>query len=224
MHDTDLIGYPVTMTHPPSTSHRSSPPWARPAAAGAAAVAAVAAVWLVARFAEGDVGLMVRDPSTVMEVSWLTGAAAMVNATLWGAAAALGGFVASLHRTLRPGLVLFTGLSLALMAEDTLQVKSLGERVGVPEVLFLAGYAVAGLATAWLLRPARAGAGGWTLLAAGALLAVSIVVDQLRGDRFPGLILLEFTPMFVGAAVWTCVPVLVHRHLARPGPREAAVR
>jgi hypothetical protein len=32
----------------------------------------------------------------------------MLNATLWGVAAALGGFVTSMHRTHRAGLLLYT--------------------------------------------------------------------------------------------------------------------
>lgn len=188
-------------------------PWWLPVSAAAAAAGAVGAVWLLGRWGEGDVGLLVRDPSTTFESSLLVGVAAMLNATLWGVAAALGGFVASLHRGCRPGLLLFAGLSLALMVEDTVQVKSLGERLGIPEELFLAAYGVAGLAVAWLLRPSRTGAAGWTLLAAGALLAASIAVDLLRGATNPGAILLEFAPMLVGTALWACVPVLLHHHL-----------
>ncbi|MGJ7441079.1 hypothetical protein [Aquipuribacter sp. MA13-6] len=176
-------------------------------------MAVVAAVWLLARVGEGDVGMLVRDPSTTFQSSLVVGVGAMLNATLWGVAAALGGFVASLHRRSRPGLLLFTGLSLALMVEDMLQVKTYGERLGVPEQLFLLGYGVGGLAVAWLLRPSRTGAAGWALLAAGGLLAGSLVVDQLRGADSPGAVLLEFAPMLVGTAVWVCVPVLLHHHL-----------
>lgn len=164
--------------------------------------------------------MMVRDPSTTFEASRRTGGAAMLNATLWGVAAALGGFVASLHRRHRAGLLLFTALSLVLMLEDTFQTKDLAERFGVGEELFLAAYGVGGLVVAWLLRPRRTGAAGWALLAAGALLAVSIVVDLLRGDSNPGLILLEFAPMFVGTAVWACVPVLLHHHLTAHEPTD----
>jgi hypothetical protein len=51
----------------------------------------------------------------------------MLNATLWGVAAALGGFVASLHRTHRAGLLLYTALSFVLLIEDTFQTKVLVE-------------------------------------------------------------------------------------------------
>lgn len=189
--------------------------------AGGAALAVVVLVWLMAQRFDGDVGMMVRDPSTTFEASRRTGGAAMLNATLWGVAAALGGFVASLHRSQRAGLLLFTALSLVLMLEDTFQTKNLGEQLGISEEPFLAAYAVGGVTVAWLLRPRRTGAAGWALLAAGALLAASIVVDLLRGESHPDLILLEFAPMFVGTAVWACVPVLLHHHLAA---RERADR
>lgn len=192
---------------------RGAAPARLPVTAAAVALAVVAVTWLAARLSDGDVGLLVRDPSTTFGGPWRTGGAAMLNATMWGVAAALGGFVASLHPRHRTGLLLFTGLSLVLMVEDTFQTKDLGEPFGVGEEPFLAAYGVAGLAVAWLLRPPRTGAAGWTLLAAGALLAASIVVDQLRGGANPGSILLEFTPMFVGTAVWACVPVLLHHHL-----------
>lgn len=206
------------MDHERATGRRTVGSWWLPVTAGGAALAVVAVVWVAARLTDGDVGIMVRDPSTTMGAPWRTGGAAMLNATLWGVAAALGAFVASMHRGHRAGLLLFALLSAALMVEDTLQVKDLGERVGVGEELFLGGYGVAGLAVAWLLRPPRTGAAGWALLAAGALLAASIAVDLLRGEGTPGLILLEFTPMLVGTAVWACVPVLLHQHLAGPPP------
>lgn len=211
-------------THPssrPDSRTDVRPAWWLPVTAGAAATVLVALVWLAARVTEGDVGRLVRDPSTTFGASQLTGAAAMLNATLWGVAAALGAFVASLHRAHRPGLLLFTGLSLFLLVEDTVQVKGFGERVGVPEALFLLAYGVAALLAVWLLRPSRTGAAGWTLVAAGALLAASIVVDQVRGATSPGTVLLEFAPMLVGTAVWACVPVLLHHHLSRPGSRSS---
>jgi hypothetical protein len=188
-------------------------PWLLPTVAAACALLVVALAWLAAALKSYPVADLVRDPSTVSESRWWTGGAAMLNATLWGVAAALGGFVASLHRTHRAGLLLYTALSFVLLIEDTFQTKVLVRPLG--EMPILAGYAVLGLVCAWLLRPAHTGPAGWTLLAAGMLFAVSLLFDQARGESYESLILLEFGPMLVGSAVWACVPVLLHQHLVR---------
>ncbi|MFC5382320.1 hypothetical protein [Aquipuribacter nitratireducens] len=175
----------------------------------------VLALDLVAGYPSGD---LVRDPATVTGARWWTGDAAMLNATAWGIAAALGTFVAHLRPDHRRGLLLFAVLSAALMVDDTLQTKELVARVEIPEEVVLAGYAVVALVTAWLLRPARTGAGGWCLLAAGGLIGLSVVADVLRGESAPSLVLLELAPLFVGTAVWACVPVLVHAAPSEGGP------
>jgi hypothetical protein len=183
--------------------------------AAACALLVIAVVLLASVLSGYPTTDLVRDPSSVTDSRWWNGGAAMLNATLWGVAAALGGFVAWMHPTHRAGMLLYTALSLMLMFEDTFQIKDLTQRVVPGELPMLVVYAVTGLACAWLLRPARTGLAGWTLIVAGVLLAVSLVVDQMRGGRYPSLILLEFGPMFVGTAVWASVPVLLHQQLVR---------
>lgn len=203
------------MASPVQVDGRGLSSWLLPVLAGAAALAVVGVVGVIDVVTAKSAGDMVRDPSTTAGLPWWTGAGAMLNATLWGIAAALGAFVASLHRSHRGTLLLFAGLSAVLMVEDTLQIKTLGFLLGVPEEWFLLLYACAGLALAWLLRPSRAGTGGWTLLAAGALLGLSIIADVARGIDHPELILIEFGPMLVGTAVWACVPVMLYLWLTR---------
>lgn len=205
----------------PATTDRVAPTsWLLPAVAAASGLLVLAVTALAAALTGYPTADLVRDPSSVTGSRWWVGGAAMFNATLWGVAAALGGFVASLHRTHRTGLLLYTALSLLLLLDDTLQTKGIAERtVFGGEQLVLAAYAVAGLTCAWVLRPARTGQAGWTLVAAGALIAISIVVDQVRAGGYESAILLEFGPMFVGTAVWACVPVMLHQHLVRANGR-----
>jgi hypothetical protein len=190
--------------------------------AAACALLVLAVVLLASVLSGYPTADLVRDPSSVTDSRWWNGGAAMLNATLWGVAAALGGFVAWMHPTHRAGMLLYTALSFVLMLEDTFQIKNLTQRVVPGELPVLAVYAVAGLACAWLLRPARTGLAGWALFVACVLLAVSLVVDYVRGGGYVSLILLEFGPMFVGTAVWATVPVVLHEQLVRAEAQAGA--
>ena len=172
----------------------------------------VTSVALVAWWTDTPAGIFTRDQSATTGTAWYTGSVSSLNLVLWGVAAALATFVASLHRANRGGLLIFAGFSAVLLADDALLLHEfVGPRLQVPEPLFFVVYAAAAGMTVWLLSPARAGTAGWAVLLGGGLLAASIGTDIVVEDTF----LLEDGLKLVGTMVWATVPVLAHLHTER---------
>lgn len=206
------------------TSRPQRPDRWLPVLAGGAASAVIALLAVVTSVSDREAADIMREANMTTGSVWWLGSGALLNDVVWGAAAALAGFVALIHASHRPAMLLFAGLSAALLADDALMLHdNLGHHAGVPEAAFYAGYAVAGLCLLRLLRPARAGTASRVLLAAGVLLALSILVDHARASGAPVSILVEDGFKLVGTALWACVPVVLHFWLTAVTPSAAAV-
>lgn len=167
-------------------------------------------VFAVSRTTEVTAEDFTRDVTASAGVEWYVGSVGVLNLVLWGIAAALAAFVAYLQRAHRRALILFAVLSVLLLLDDSLlQHELVGpEIIGIPEVVFLVGYAVMAVCLLPILSPRRVGTAGYSLLAAGALLAGSIAVDQVIGSSY----LVEDGLKLLGTLLWATVPVLVHLH------------
>lgn len=205
------------MSAPQTSRDQRTRRWLLPVLAGGAACAVVALLAVVTSVSDREAVDFMREANMTTGSVWWLGSGAMLNDVVWGAAAALAAFVASLHAGHRAAMLLFAGVSAALLADDALMLHdNLGHHAGVPEAAFYAVYAVAGLCLLRLLRPSRAGTAFRVLLAAGALLALSILVDLARGSGAPVSILVEDGLKLVGSALWACVPVVLHSWLTAP--------
>jgi hypothetical protein len=129
----------------------------------------------------------------------------ILNGMVWAAGAALALLAAYLVPEKRRWLLLFGVLLLVFAADDALRLhEGVGPFLGVPEPAFFAAYGVVGLVLlrGVLSRPFD----GRTVpfLIGGALLAVSVLVDQLVG----GLFFAEDGAKLLGALVWLTLPPL----------------
>ncbi len=151
---------------------------------------------------------------------WYTAAISVLNNMVWSGIALLSFFVAWRLPNERRRLVLFGGFVLVLAADDTLLLHdAVGPNNGVPQEAFLVVYAVtAALLSVVVMRGPDRG----VLLAfvlGAALLAVSVVYDQLLADQH----LIEDGAKLLGALVWLTVPVIACPDVLEPGtPRGCA--
>jgi hypothetical protein len=151
---------------------------------------------------------LARDVTSVAGVPWYTGLLSTLTLLAWAAALALTAAAAWLMRQERRRLTVLAAFLLVVMLDDALMLhEGLGPENGVPQWLFLAIYAVAGLSVAWLfLQPP------WTdatvgFVLGGLFLGLSLGVDILFGEVY----LVEDGSKFLGALVWTTVPLLYLR-------------
>lgn len=171
-------------------------------------------VVVAARLVHEPVGLFTRDITTLSseagaELPPYTGALGLLTFMIWASAASLSALVALLNPARRTWLMLFAVFLAWLTTDDSLSVHEvIGPDLGIPERAFYLGYALAGLGLSLLVlrRVRREGLDASVLpfLLGGALLAVSVGVDQL----FEGAHLAEDGPKFLGALTWLTVPLL----------------
>ncbi|MEX5718032.1 hypothetical protein [Geodermatophilus maliterrae] len=162
---------------------------------------------------EEPVAVFTRDGSSLGGLPWYSGSVSMLNTMVWAAVTALALLVAWLEPRDRLRLTVLGGFVLVLAADDALQLhESVGPENGVPQKVFLALYAVT--AVLLLVLFLRGGRRGPTIafLSGGALLAVSIVFDQLVDRQ---ILIVEDGTKLLGAIVWLTVPVLAVSRRAR---------
>lgn len=175
--------------------------------AGLLVIAAVAAASVVL---DVPPETFTRDPAALAPgLPFYGGSVSLLSAVVWGAVAALSGFVAwaGSHRLRRP-LALLGALAALLLADDALMLhESVGPRLGIPDELWYLLYAaVAGLLAWHLRRDGRTGH-GVAFLAGGALLAFSVGVDSLNVETSVAF-LVEDGAKLLGALLWATVPIL----------------
>ena len=212
------------MSHPPHpvrrpASRRPTPgpaqgpaTWQVLGAALAVGFLALAATQAAAWSFGEPVAVLTRDPQTSADVAWYTGSVAVFTDMVWAVVAACTLLAAWLVPRERPRLVAFGAFAAVLAADDALLLHDeVGPINGVPQEVFLAGYALAALLllVPFLRRPWTASSVAFLLGAA--LLGLSLVADQL----FPGLHLLEDGAKLLGVLLWTTVPVLALRDWRR---------
>ncbi|CAN5748066.1 hypothetical protein BH20ACT6_BH20ACT6_07840 [soil metagenome] len=160
-----------------------------------------------------DVGDLTRDPTAIAGVPWWTGAVSRLTNLGWAVAATaniLAGRVAAPSRRLP--LLLLGLLCGALAIDDTMLVhEAILPRIGVPEDLLLAAYALAGLALAWSWFWSTWRAEVTAAFVAGAAaLAVSVAVDLVSKELF----LLEDGAKLIGVLAWCFCGVWAHSERA----------
>lgn len=178
----------------------------------AAGAVALAALVTAARLFDEPVSTFTRDVQDYTGVSWYTGAFSTITLIAWAAVATLGLVVAWLEPVERRRMGAFAAVVLLLLLDDAFLLhEAVGPENGVPQVVFVVAYAVAGLALlAMFLRPPRSGS-SIALVVGGALLALALLADQVMAKNF----LLEDGLKLLGILVWMAVPLT-----ALPRPRR----
>lgn len=156
-----------------------------------------------------DVGYLTRDPTAIAGVPWWVGAVSRLTNLGWVAAAVANLLAARVVAPARSRpLLLLGGLCAALAIDDTMLVhEGILPRLGVPEVLLLAVYALLGLMTAALWFWSTWGDAVQAAFLAGAvMLALSVAVDLARKEMF----LLEDGAKLIGVLAWCFCGVWAH--------------
>jgi hypothetical protein len=191
------------------------------AGALSAGVLLLALVRLAAWAVGEPVSNFTRDTVAVANLPWYTGSVSLLTCMVWAAAAALSLFVAWAAPETRRRTLSLGAFTVLLAVDDAMQIHDqIGPGHGVPEKLFAPVYAVFALL---LLREMLRGSTRATttafLIGAG-LLGVSAAFDVIFHDVS---FLVEDGAKFLGALVWTTVPVLAYgeatagRRLTRDG-------
>ncbi|SFP83517.1 hypothetical protein SAMN05660464_4380 [Geodermatophilus dictyosporus] len=170
---------------------------------------------LASAFFDEPVAVFTRDGPALADLPWYTGSVSQLNAMVWATVAGLAVLVAWLEPGERARLGTLAAFVLALAADDALQLhEAVGPDNGVPQKAFLLVYAVtAALLLVLFLRGGRRGP-TTALLCGGALLAVSVLFDQVVHRQ---ILIAEDGAKLLGAIVWLTVPVL---SVSRPARRD----
>lgn len=182
----------------------SMPVWKPIGAAFVAGSVALVALAAAARLFDEPTSTFTRDVQDYAGVHWYVGAFSMVNIIGWAAVATLSLLVAWLEPGERQRMGLFGGFVLFLMADDAFLLhEAVGPENGVPQVLFMAVYAAAGLVLLVAFLSAPRNGSSVALILGGGLLALALLADQLLVGGF----LLEDGAKLLGTFVWIAVPL-----------------
>ncbi|WP_141242920.1 hypothetical protein [Geodermatophilus obscurus] len=189
----------------PARETRRAAAWRPIAATQVAGVLLVAATAVASRVLHAPVAAFTRDVQDLAGIPWFSGAVSTLTVMTWTAVATLALLAAGVVRTGRRRAALFAALAVALTVDDAFLVhEAVGPENGVPQELFLSGYAVlAAVLVVSFLRTPRAGSTVAFLLGL-AWLGLSAVADTVLHHRF----LLEDGSKLLGALTWLAVPLL----------------
>lgn len=192
----------------PAGGNGGAAAWWPIAATQVAGALLVAATALASRAFDAPVAAFTRDVQDLAGIPWYSGAVSTLTVMTWTAVATLALFAAGAVRTGRRRAALFAALAVALTVDDAFLVhEAVGPENGVPQELFLGGYAaLAAVLVVSFLRTPRAGSTVAFLLGL-AWLGVSAVADTVLHHRF----LLEDGSKLLGALTWLAVPLLTLR-------------
>ena len=173
-----------------------------------AGVLLVAATALASRVLDAPVAAFTRDVQDLAGIPWYSGAVSTLTVMTWTAVATLALLAAGVVSTDRRRAALFAVLAVALAVDDAFLVhEAVGPENGVPQELFLGGYAVlAAVLVVSFLRTPRTGSTVAFLLGL-AWLGLSAVADTVLHHRF----LLKDGSKLLGALTWLAVPLLTLR-------------
>jgi hypothetical protein len=159
------------------------------------------------RFDE-PIATFTRDVPSLAGLPWYSGALAMLNVVAWAGVVALSLVTAWLLPAERRRAGTLAAFALVLCLDDALMIhETVGPENGIPQVLFLAAYALVGATLLLMfLRPPVQGA-AVAFLAGTGLLAASVAVDVFLHHAF----LAEDGAKILGTLVWLTVPVLLLR-------------
>lgn len=156
-------------------------------------------------------GYLLRDAAALTEVSPWLGSVATFNNLVWAVAATLSVVAGSVAGDrARPRLLSLAIVTAVLTFDDAYQLhEELLPGLGVPELLVLAAYAVAGLALACYWLPLRRTAIGAAFYLGAALLASGVLIDVMLPDRIlfsvlidAALRIVEDGAKLLGALTW----------------------
>lgn len=189
-------------------------------------LAVVAAAVVAGEVGGVPMGVLFRDAAVARTIldddgaaAWATssyaGALSLLTIVVWGSVASLSLFVAWARRAW--WLVGTAALTAAMGADDALMLhERVGPRLGVPEPVFPAVYAVAAALLLWSLWRRRAVGPAAALLVGLVVLGGSEAVDLLDQVvlHMTGgwLIVVEDGAKLLGALAWVAVPVSAYVH------------
>lgn len=173
--------------------------------AGALLVAATA---VASRVFDDPVATFTRDVQDLAGIPWYSGAVSTLTVMTWTAVATLTLFAVGVVRAGRRRIGLFAVLAVALTVDDAFLVhEAVGPENGVPQELFLGGYALlAAVVAVSFLRSPRA-ASTMAFLLGLMWLGLSAAADATLHHWF----LLEDGSKLLGALTWLAVPLLTLR-------------
>lgn len=184
---------------------RSQGPWLAIGTALTAGLVVLGPASLVSVRYDVPIEELTYDTTSLLLAPPYVGSMSMLNLMLCSAAAGMAALVSWMIPAERGRMALFAALMALLGVDDALRLhEGVGPQAGIPEELFYVVYGIAGL---WLARafwPWRAGGPGWAYYLGAALLAGSILVDQVAEH----IVLLEDSSKLLGTFVWLTVPVL----------------
>ena len=178
-----------------------------------AGVAVLTVVGLASHYGDIPVGNFMRDPLTIVDENPLLGFVSTLGCGAWCVAFAVN-LLAWLcisrdqdaaNRAAKLAFVGYGGLlSLALLLDDQFQLHEyiFPFRLGIPEPIVTAIYAIATVAYVLMFRTQIRSVGAAPLVASVVLFALSLLVDQLSYETLPMHHLFEDGPKFVGVLAW----------------------
>lgn len=195
-------GSPPARRTPPASS------WWLIAATQAAGALLVLATAAASRVFDAPVATFTRDVQDLAGIPWYSGAVSTLTVMVSTAVATLALLAARVVPTGRRRAGLFAALAVALTVDDAFLVhEAVGPENGVPQELFLGGYALlAAVLAVSFLRTPRSGSTVAFFLGV-AWLGLSVLADALLHHRF----LLEDGSKLLGVLTWLAVPLLTLR-------------
>ncbi len=200
---------PRAATSPqPSRPTGRAASWWLIAATQVAGALLVAATSAASRVFDDPVGTLTRDVQDLAGVPWYSGAVSTLIVMISTAVATLALLTVRIVPTGRRRTGLFAALVVSLTLDDAFLLhEAVGPENGVPQELFLCGYALlAAVLGLGFLRTPRAGTTVAFLLGLG-WLGVSVLADTFLHHRF----LLEDGSKLLGVLTWLAVPLLTLR-------------
>lgn len=171
-------------------------------APGLAAIIATAAIVAVTG---RSAGFFTRDPSVLGDLPYYAGALSTFTVGAWMSAASLAAVAGWIVPARRAAMLHLAALLAILGVDDGLMVhEALAPRLGIPETVLYAVYALLALATVRAFAPRTGGAATWVLLLGFALLGSSVASDVVAADPY----LLEDGLKLLGVLTLASVPVL----------------
>lgn len=200
---------------PPSPRTARTTSWWLIAATQVAGALLVAGTAAASRVFDDPVGTFTRDVQDLAGIPWYSGSVSTLIVMISTAVATLALLTVRAVPTGRRRTGLFAALVVSLTLDDAFLLhEAVGPENGVPQGLFLCGYALlAAVLAVEFLRTPLAGSTVAFLLGLG-WLGVSVLADAFLYHRF----LLEDGSKLLGALTWLAVPLLTLR--ARPSPAE----
>ena len=183
--------------------------WLALVALGAGACVALATV-VAGAIANKSAGEFTRDVRTLCEQAGATlpfyaGVVSQLNIIVWASAGAFALLAACLTPARRGWLALFGAFLYLLAADDAFELHESGPHRFIPEPAFYAVYAAIAVVLLFGVSKHRGDESTLVFLVGGALLAVSVMIDQTVEHQY----IWEDTAKLLGALLWLVVPIMM---------------